>query len=81
MFAVRVWSPLRTAGVPTGCDGKRVHDGPRMHWIHGGDALERAQLVPECWSRCAGSLFVKNMTIGIEAPFTSTHENGQRLAG
>jgi hypothetical protein len=35
----------------------------------------------EFWSGCAGSLFVKNMTIAIAASHTSTPENGQTLAG
>ena len=73
--------PLHSAGVPTGSDGRRAHDGPRKHWIYCGDALERAQLLSECGSGCLRSLFAKNMTRGIEASLTTTPENGQRLAG
>ena len=80
IFARPCVVPLRTAGVPTGWDGKRVHDAPRMYWIHGGDALERAQLMTECWSGCAGSLLLRNVTINIEASLMTTPENGHRLA-
>jgi hypothetical protein len=44
-------------------------------------AFERAQLMGKCWSRCVGSLFVKNMTIGIATSLRTTPQNGHTLDG
>jgi hypothetical protein len=54
--------------------------GSAREWTNGAtdpldpwrDALERAQLMPEFWSGCVGSLFVKNTMIGIAA---ASHDN------
>jgi hypothetical protein len=72
--------PLRIAGVPTGWNGKSVNE-----WGHGSlapmvAAFERTQLMEKCWSRCVGSLFVKNMTIGIAMSLRTTPQNGHTLA-
>jgi len=74
-------APVTNAGVPAGKDGNRVDElGTGIDEPMVGRSAPRPAEVGILIGRIR-SLVVKNMTIGIEAPLTTTPENGHRLAG
>ena len=75
-------APVTNAGVPAGKDSNRVDElGTGIDEPMVGRSAPRPAEVGILIGRIEDHWSSKNMTIGIEAPLTTTPENGHRLAG